>query len=321
MHGLNSPFSTQKRQPPRIEPDICGILADRLETAIGDLEDKGVRISGASRLNIAVSLLRRVDRAGQFPAKVDELVRVGNALKTAFEFSQINGVLPKKKLSKPLRDTLQRAVGGSLDHTRPSSVTQAQSELRVGTILVAGGLNVAPISTSSARSPDFRVTVDTLEYNLEVKQPSRESTLIRNIKKAVYQLYDRDAQPGIIAVDMRPCISEVVGSGYYDPRTDLVKGYARRLFDEEYDFVRELATHDQRYARICALIYIAESFFWRDPPTEAYAPMVFVMQSFDDACQGLVLRQTLKLLERAVAGSQNIGGRLMRLSVGDRQVV
>src|SRR5690349_3634739 len=111
-----------------------GILAGRLDSAIKHFRSWGVKIHPQSRLPLASHLLAEIGRSEKYPASAGELVRVGNALRIAFDFDAIANALETRR-SAPLAETIRRACRGTLNDQGATVSHRAQSELRFGATL------------------------------------------------------------------------------------------------------------------------------------------------------------------------------------------
>ncbi|MGH2670474.1 MAG: hypothetical protein ACRDH5_15400, partial [bacterium] len=154
----------------------------------------------------AVKLLRSVHRTKAYPSTDPELVRVGNAVKAAFNFvSFIDAIQPPGP--RGVVGSLKRAMNGTLDDVGPTEPHRAQSELLVGVALAAGGVRIGAPRPGGKKTPDFVVEVDAYSYSVEVKRPGSASAVERLIADAVRQMRAYKAYPGVIALDLSDLVS------------------------------------------------------------------------------------------------------------------
>ncbi len=297
-----------------LEPDATGALADRLEEALARLSQFGIPAPhSATRLAKAVGLLRAIHAARAYPATDAELVRVGNAVKAAFNFiALIDAIQPPGPPA--VVQSLKKALKGTLNDVGPTEAHRAQSELLVGVTLAAGGIRIGAPRTAAGTTPDFVVEVDAYSYSVEVKRPASLNAVERVIADAVRQMREYKAYPQVIAVDLSDLISSTKVIRDIEKAQATYEGAFRVAYTKARDYVVR-RQKDDGYSRVAVLFCFAESFLWALPkkqPIPHAAEMIYV-EVFPAASAGLIVDQSRKLRKRIMVGFEELGGRIKKL--------
>jgi len=296
-----------------LEPKATGVLADRLEQALARLTPFGITAPPAGRLPRAVKLLRSVHKANAYPATDLELVRVGNAVKAAFNFVRfLDSIQPPGPPG--VLESVKRALKGTLDDVGPTEAHRAQSELLVGATLVGGGVRVGAPRPGTGRTPDYVADVDTVSYSTEVKRPGSAGAVERAVAEAVRQAREYRAYPSVIALDLSDLSSS--SSVIRDVRAAEAQyeGTFRAAYNSARDYlVRRRA--DNGYGRVALLFCFAESFLWAIPKASPipHSAMMMYVEVFPEASAGIIVDQSRKLRRKIVEGFEDLGGRVRRL--------
>jgi hypothetical protein len=296
-----------------LEPKATGVLADRLEQALARLPQFGIAVPPAGRLPQTVKLLRSIHQANAYPATDPELVRVGNAVKAAFNFVRFLGSIQPPGPPGVL-ESVKRALKGKLDDVGPTEAHRAQSELLVGVTLVGGGVRVGAPRPGKGKTPDYVAEVDTVSYSTEVKRPGSAGAIERAVADAVRQVRAYKAYPSVVALDFSDLSSS--SSVIRDVRAAEAQyeGTFRAAYTTARDYlVRRRADHG--YGRVALLFCFAESFLWAVPQASPipHSAMMMYVEVFLEASAGLIVDQSRKLRRQIVAGFEDLGGRVRRL--------
>ena len=297
-----------------LPPEATALLATRLEERLAKLKGLGVELNPASRLPQAVKLLKSVSVAKAYPGAEEQLRRVANAIKAAFNFEHIIDAL-RAPIPPGVHESLRRAVGGTLDDVEPTDAHRAQSELLFGVVIVAGGVKTGAPSPGATKTPDFVVEVDTVSFSVEVKRPGSAHAVEDKVGEAVSQIRDYRHYPGLLALDLSHVLPDMYGI------KDLAEaGLRNRLaFKAAYEQARAyLVRHrsEEGYSRVALLACIAESFLWThpDPHPIPHSGFRFYVEVFRKASEGLIVDQSRKLRDRTMEGFKELGGHLQGIA-------
>jgi len=306
MSNLILPF-----QP--LRPEVMNILADRLDQVLGRLPPLGVAVNPAGRLPRAVKLLRSIHDAKAYPTTEAELIRVGNAIKAAFNFARITDVL-RPSCPPGLLPSLRRALKGTLDDVGPTAAHRAQSELIFGATLATGGARPGAPRQRTGKTPDFVADVDTVNYSVEVKRPESAEAVEKKVRDAVGQIRDYHRKyPGVVALDLSDLLPAPFGI------RDMLgaQGAYQGPFETACTMAQNYLvgrTADPGYGRIAVLFCFAEFFLWTvpNPHPLPHAALMFYWRVFPGASAGLIVEKSDKLGELIFTGFQEFGGRVVR---------
>ncbi len=297
-----------------LQPDATGALADRLEEVLRRLPAFGIAPPHPmSRLPQAVKLLRSIHAAKAYPTTDPELVRVGNAVKAAFNFvSFIDAIQPPGPPG--VLESVKHALKGTLDDVGPTKAHRAQSELLVGVTLVGGGVRVGAPRPGKGKTPDYVADVDTVSYSTEVKRPGSGGAVERAVADAVRQVRAYKAYPSVVALDL----SDLSSSPSVVRNVALADAQYQGTFRTAYTTARDYLVRrqaDNGYNRVAVLFCFAESFLWALPQKSPipHSAMMMYVEVFPEASAGLIVDQSRKLRSQIVTGFENLGGRVTRL--------
>lgn len=300
MSDLELPF-----QP--VEASAGNFLAGRIDGAIAKLQSWGYGVASNSRLPAAAQVLRDVQGAGAFPRDPVQLVGVGNAIKIAFDYHQLVGVL-EGGVPEGLRDILRRSLGGALGDAGPTEAHRAHSELHFGTLLASAGLRPGVPRPGRTRSPDFVVEVDSLPISVEVKRPGTAAAVTGKVEEAVSQLrdYERGLSHAVI-VDVSDCLSPS-GVIATNPRFELdLEDSFRKTSARAADYI-SARFGDPGFDRVLLLVALADRFLCDvSEEVRTRAVRLIYMQLYRRANAGLVVDQGKHLANAVVRGGEAMG--------------
>jgi hypothetical protein len=286
-----------------LRPGHCTLFARWLGHSVERITEFGVRVHRASRLPLAQTLLLRTAAAEKFPSTERELIRIGNALLTAWDFRLITHALPPTGLPS-LAEDLRRSIGGSLDDLEPTAAHRAQSQLAFGAVLVAGGLRPLAPDTSGGPSPDYVVSVDTLPIGVEVKRPMRIANLTAAVDEAARQLTGFGSRHWAVHVDLSDAVRHELLDGLHQGlRPDLGRLFAIAS-DEVSDHI--FAARDR--FRFMVGYMSARVFAWDLTDEPRFIPFAsFRIEAYPEACGGLVVTQARRLRDAIRRGGEERG--------------
>ena len=306
---MSSPYLPDQPLP----ASVGGFLATHLESAIAHFRSWGVRINQRSRLPLAVSLLQDIGTKERYPDSDEELVRVANALRAAFDFRIVAGALEKQR-SAPLAEMLQRACGGTLEDQGPTAAHRAQSELRFGATLAAGALLPKVPPTGTTKTPDFVVSLSGLDFGVEIKRPESGDTIHDRLDDAAKQLRDFGSRYQVIVLDLSdgvcPAIEIVSDRQALAIAENAVRSRFRELCTEASDYMSAPRNRD-RFDRVLLFAASVQSFVWlRETTIMPIGLMVAYPEVFHWACAGLLVEVGRDLRKRIASGWEYYGSQL-----------
>jgi len=296
-----------------LEPKAAGILADHLEQSLARLPQFGIAVSPAGRLPQAVKLLRSIQQANAYPTTDPELVRVGNAVKAAFNFvSFLDSIKPPGPPG--VLEALKRALKGKLDDVGPTAAHRAQSELLVGVTLVGGGVRIGAPRPGKGKTPDYVAEVDTVSYSTEVKRPGSASAVEKAVADAVRQAREYKAYPSVVALDLSDLSSSPSVIRDVQAAEAQYEGTFRAAYTTARDYLLRRRA-DDGYGRVALLYCFAESFLWAVPKASPipHSAMMMYIEVFPEASAGIIVDQSRKLRRQIASGFEDLGGRVRRL--------
>jgi hypothetical protein len=194
--------------PVRPVREMATEAARDLKLTIERLTKWGVVVSPASRARAALAVLGDVAATGLFTPEQrgdDSGIR---ALQLAMDLRPITDSLPSD-LDVDLRRDLRKCLAGKLafdpDTLEPS---QFQSQLIVRAAFSKMG--VIPLAIDNAefaggKRPDILVECGVSRYAIEVKRPTKDSTVLSNAAKASTQIGEPGLKGGVI-LDVTDCL-------------------------------------------------------------------------------------------------------------------
>jgi hypothetical protein len=267
----------------KLEPRACTALAAALRDVIGLLESWGIPVSSPVRLRAAEKHPRKVAEANSYGETEEELIRTAKAIDLAIDFYLISTSLNKDR-DDPIANDLVRALGGTLDgNIKNLSSYDMQAQFWAGTLLAQSGLRPAFIAQGNKPTPDYLVSVWSLDFAVEVKRPHSVNSAKKRLKEAADQLYDY-GKPGIIILDLSACVFTddlIIPKGTVSARQAVTK----RLSDLEAELVSYIESYPrpEKFSKVVDLVTFGRFWVWKnlDPPTEDAGP-VFRMNPFPD---------------------------------------
>lgn len=292
-----------------LEPKACTALAAALRDVIGLLESWGIAISSPVRLRAAEKHLRKVADANSYGETEQELIRTAKAIDLAIDFYLISTSLNKKR-DDPIAKDLVIALGGTLDgNIKDMSSYDMQAQFWAGTLFAQSGLRVKFIPKTNKRTPDFLVSVRTLDFAIEVKRPHSVNSAKKRLKEAAEQLYDY-GKPGIIFLDLSACIFNddlIIPKGTLSAR-EIVTEELRKLEVELVSYI-ESYPRPKKFSKVVDLISFAKFWGWKslNPPKED-GGNAFTMNPFPDAYKVIIYDYINDLQEMLLKGIEKITG-------------
>lgn len=282
-----------------------GVLAARLDAAILHFRSWGIKVHPQSRLPLASQLLKEIARTDQYPLAAHELVRVANALRIAFDFDAISKVLESQR-SASLAETIRRACGGTLDDQGPTPSHRAQSELRFGATLAAGGLLPKVPPAGEGKTPDFIIELSGLQVGLEIKRPESSEAVISRLDDAVEQLAGFGSKYQAVVFDFTDCVSP--GAQIAETALELAdlenagRAQFRDLCNLASDYISGLPRRE-KFGRVILFAATSQSFVWlRRDGVIPVGLMLAYPEIFHWACSGLLVEFGRDLRKRVVSG-------------------
>ncbi len=194
--------------PVRPIRELAAEAAGDLKQTIARLTNWGVRVPAASRARTALEVLEHVASSGQFTSEQrgdDTAIR---ALQLSMDLRAITDSLPTDLVAELRRD-LEKCVAGKLafdpDDLEPS---QFQSQLIIRAAFAKMG--VVPLVPTKAefsggKRPDILVENGVSRYGIEVKRPTKASTVLSNAARASTQIGEPGLKGGVI-LDVTDCL-------------------------------------------------------------------------------------------------------------------
>lgn len=290
-----------------LSPKACTALAAALRDVIGLLESWGIRVPTSGRLRAAEKHLRRVAQAGSYGSNEAELIRTAKAIHLAIDFYLISTSLNKDR-DDPIATDLVKALRGTLDGTiKNLSPYDIQSQFWTGTLLAQSGLRPAFISPSNEPTPDFIVSVYTLDFAVEVKRPHSLEGAKACLSRAADQLH-AFGKPGVVFLDLSACVFTddlVIPKAHFSAR-ETVHQRLSALEAELVSFI-ESYTRPEKFRGVVDLVSFARFFVWKtlDPPEED-AGSVFTMNPFPDAYTVNIYGYITRLQEMLLKGTAKV---------------
>lgn len=288
----------------RITPAGCQFLAEDLNAAIGKCERWGITLPPTSRARHAALRLEQVAHDSNYGTSPNDLALTANAISLAVDLRAIAAALDPTKPGGVMGRELARALRGSSARlAATASASDILSQYWFAVLMARAGLRPRVVPTSSERTPDFLVTVGTLECAVEVKRPLSVTSAMRALDSAADQLRVF-GKPGVIALDLSSCVATdpvVCHVTAEHPVRDAARTTAQSLFERLQSHVRGYARSDKFY-RLTLLVVYARLCTWSPDMSEPDAWLYLQGLTFPAACSGLVEEQA-QHIQRALKGS------------------
>ena len=292
-----------------LTPKACTALAAALRDVIGLLESWGIRVSSSGRLRAAEKHLRRVAEAGSYGNSEAELIRTAKAIHLAIDFYLISTSLHKDR-DDPIANDLLRALGGTLDGSiKNLSSYDIQSQFWSGTLLAQSGLRPAFIPPSTKPTPDFIVSVWTLDFAVEVKRPHSVEGAKKCLTQAADQLH-AFGKPGVIVLDLSACVFTddlIIPKSPVSTR-EIVSERLSTLEAALVDYIQSY-TRPEKFSSVVDLVTLGRFFVWKTLDSPEYdAGPVFRMNPFPDAYRVNIHGYITRLQEMLLRGMVKVTG-------------
>jgi hypothetical protein len=287
----------------------CQELAERLDEAQRIFGSRGIAVPAGNRLQLAARLLRQIHEANSFPVDRGSLLTVGNAIRLAFNATQIANAL-RPGIPEGLRDMVPRFFGGGLADVGPSAAHQAQTQLVIGAICAAGGLNPKVPRPQAGKTPDFVVQARGLDICMEVKRLGSEARVEDSIYKALKQCTEFGSAYNAVMLDVSDILVPNALDAVVDEQqmAELVGRFAP-IRQAASNLITRRSAEDP-YCTTLFLGVTADAFVWRSNGRGGVTPAARVFayhEVFQGAVAGLVVTQSLDLRERIVRGMNELG--------------
>jgi len=267
-----------------------------------------------SRFTAALKRLDEIADRGSYGQNPRELQADVQAIVTATDFYQIASVMPRVMPPHIGRD-LSRALGGDVGSRVPDKFL---SQYLVALMIAKGGISPGvPREKPDRATPDFQVTVDTLECAIEVKRPESLHSAVGAMDKAAGQLRAY-GKPGFIAMDLTDLFFSPDMAVAYMDDPGLLSAVVNPRFDE---FTTRLEGRppsyrfSDKYSRVLGLATFARLHFWEKPDlSQPKGRCLLSVTTFRRACGGIVMNHAEKFKRIIFSGAQQVaGGRVERL--------
>jgi hypothetical protein len=296
----------------RFSPSNCAYVADRGRAALELFARWGVQRTMRSRLATAVARLDsvvKVDSYGTTNAALGETLR---AINTCLDFFQVGGTFPADPLAE-IASELAIALRTSAPGVTPyASPDEYLSQMWVGTALALGNVEprILPASVRGKR-PDYIVDAAGLDVAVEVKRPQSFHSAPDALDRAADQLRGF-GRPGVICLDLSQCLGVQRWTETILPVGPLVE----RLVWKEFKFHaarldRRVRTYrrSDKFSRVIALLAYARLTHWRQgQPLQPDGGFPVLLQTFERACSGLVVRHAEHFRSIMLAGFERLSG-------------
>jgi hypothetical protein len=277
-------------------------LATKLGEAIDIIRSWNIRVSESSRLPSAKRLLEQVSKLESYPTDANQLNRIGNSIRIAFDFYHITRVLPMDRVAAIAED-LRRALGGTIDDVGPTAAHRAQSQILTAAVMAVGGLKPGAPRTDGNITPDYVIRVGTLSFAVEIKRPESLAGLRSKIDEAIDQVQSLDTTGAALVIDVSDCMSLDSSSSHGEED-------AKRSFRRIWETVREAVDTSSRpgAAKVSNLFVFANLFGWKPSNPPRPQPLFLTYQEvFHKARSGLIVEASRGVRRQVVAGFQVFG--------------
>jgi hypothetical protein len=271
-------------------PAGAAILADKLAEAIEILRSWKLRVPEASRLPMAVGVLRRVSAAQAYPSDRRELTRIQNAIRIAFDFYHITRTLTVDRVDAVAED-LRRALGGTLDDLGATEALRAQSQVLIAAVMAVGGLGPGAPDPGATKTPDYILKLGTLRFGVEIKRPESVRAIPAKLDEAIDQVAAVDVEGGVIVLDLSDCIPYHSSDGSPEGERELRFSHAREIARHHL-----LSSRKQGASRITNLLVLANLLGWTvDPAPAPDSILLTYSEVFHTACGGLLVEASREI--------------------------
>lgn len=293
-------------------PAGCALLATKLEEAIHMLKSWELRVSAHSRLRRAVALLGKIASLDAYPTDAAQLIRIGNAIRLAFDFYHITTCLPPNRVDA-LAEDLRRALKGTLDDDGPTEAHRAQSQVFTAAVMAVGGLRPRVAALGEKTTPDYVIHVGSLPFGIEIKRPASAAQILARVDRAVEQLEAYRSRYGVIVLDVSDCLPRFVSAQSPDEALGRGQGKFRTLHRDISDYITKRGG-EPGFSRVAVLFVFANLFIWRR--TQTPIPMgafSSYAEVFPKACSGLIVNESRTVRKQLMRGLEVFGAHIQHL--------
>jgi hypothetical protein len=178
----------------------------------------GLRIPAGSRIAQAISVLDDVSTSGRFTPQQRAGLEGFQALQFSMDMRAVADTLPEGKV-KELRTDIEKCISGPLapnaDNLEPA---QFQSQLIVRSAFWRMGVDPqvpTKAQFGDRKRPDILIANGLSTYGIEVKRPTKDSTVLSNATSASGQILTPGLKGGVI-LDLTDCMAGVASSDVDD---------------------------------------------------------------------------------------------------------
>jgi len=265
-----------------------------------------------NRFTAALERLNQIADRGSYGQTPADLQVDVHAVALATDFFQIAGILPTE-IPKQIGLDLTKALEGKLELTgRPRVAEEFFSQFWFGLVLARGG--VAPNVPKAQRdraTPDYLVSVDTMECAFEVKRPESVHSATGAMDRAASQIRDY-GKPGFIVLDLTDALfSPDMSVAFMDEPGRLLDVVKPRLDDCATRLEGRVRNYtlSNKYSRVLGLVVLVRLHFWEKPDlSQPKGQYLLYMITFREAWTGLVVDQSEKLKRIIFAGAAEVAG-------------
>lgn len=284
--------------------------ARALAHAIEAFKGWGIRIPVSGRSREAEKWLLKIAERGEFGESEEDLARTSSAAALAADLYLISTTLGSennKFVAKEIENVLKgELVGGSSS----AKAYEAQAQFWIGTLLTQSKFRVEVLGYEpKGRKPDFVIEAKTLKYAVEIKRPMNEESMIRAVDKAGKQIRDF-GKPGIIVVDLSSCVQ--CKDTKLPKNQSNVQEYVHSLASQMHNNMTsrvELYTKSDRFNKVALVMSYARYYYWtQNPEPKGIGRIVFFVNRFEEACSGLITRQSRFVQESITEGIRQVSG-------------
>lgn len=294
--------------------DQCGVIAQRGTAAIEALGHKKIGRVLRNKLTVAVHRLNQIAARGSYSEHPTELQLDVRAIVLATDFFQIASILPSE-IPDTIAADLAKALEGRLESSGSKVAEQFLSQYWFGLVVARGGLSPGVPKVLTTRTPDYVVSVDTLDVAIEVKRPESLHSAPDAMDRAASQIRDF-GKPGYIALD----ITDVLFRPDYSVAYMDSPGKLLEVIKPQFTYVTlslggraSRYTRSDKYARVIGLGVFARLQFWEKPDlSQPKGTYLFSVTTFGHACSGLVVAQAEKLKRVVLSGASDVAGGAVR---------
>jgi hypothetical protein len=238
-----------------------------IRRVITELKSAGIPASKLGRLTAEIALLERIGRNLTFPTSLPERREVANAIRDAQEFRTIRRLLGVSKERFFLRDLADAMRGSASRLEQARRPYQFQSQLWIGAIFSAGGLDIRPLQPRNDQVPDYTLNIEGTDYAMEVKRPQTRKSIRGLLIRGREQIRQHGTKGGIV-LDVTDCLPEAALFLHGDDPKGRPEARVDAAFEEVYKhagrlvFDPVLKRHRPNFKHVCFLLVFAQGWRW-----------------------------------------------------------